>query len=95
MAETEAFVMPLPGRLDASVVPDLLGSLRAARGADLTLDASQVEKIGGPALQLLASAFRTWREDGVRLRLSDPSPYLMTALDKLGFAKPENALEFE
>lgn len=95
MAVADAQSMPLPARFDAAAVPDLLERLLAERGADLTLDADEVEKITGPALQLLVSAFRTWREDGVRLRLSNPSPYLMTALDKLGFAKPANALEAE
>jgi anti-anti-sigma regulatory factor len=95
MDECEANDLSLPSRLDAAAVPDLLERLSSARGADLALDGSQVERIGGPALQLLASAFRTWREDGFHLRLSAPSPYLIIALDKLGFAKSTGALELQ
>lgn len=93
MAVPQVDGISLPARCDAAAVPDLLERLSSARGSDLTLDGSQVERIGGPVLQLLASAFHTWREDGARLRLSCPSPYLMTALDKLGFAKSASAPE--
>ena len=93
MTSSDGQGLALPTRFDGDAVPDLLASLLAARGADLMLDGAGVERIGGPALQLLVSAFRTWREDGMRLRLASPSPHLMMALDKLGFAKSPDASE--
>ena len=93
MTGCDGLAIALPARFDGDSVPDLLASLAAARGADLMLDGSGVERIGGPALQLIVSAFRTWREDGMRLRLASPSPHLMMALDKLGFARSPDASE--
>ena len=76
----------LPSRMDTPALPGLLADILQARGADLDLVATDVERFGGPALQLLLSAFRTWREDAARLRIITPSPYLMVAFERLGFA---------
>lgn len=80
-------VFALPGRMDASTLPVTHAELVQRRGADLDLEASQVDRFGAQALQLVLSAFSTWREDGFRLRLLDPSPAVQTAFDQLGCAR--------
>ncbi|ADL00428.1 STAS domain-containing protein [Brevundimonas subvibrioides] len=80
----EVFV--LPGRMDASTLPETHADIVRRRGNDLDLEASQVDRFGAQALQLMLSSFATWREDGFRLRLLDPSPAVRTAFDQLGCA---------
>ncbi|AQR62559.1 hypothetical protein BZG35_13570 [Brevundimonas sp. LM2] len=79
-------VLALPGRMDASTLTETHADLLRRRGADLDLEASQVDRFGAQALQLMLSSFATWREDGFRLRLLDPSPAVKTAFDQLGCA---------
>ena len=79
-------VLVLPGRMDASTLPETHADLVRRRGGDLDIDASQVDRFGAQALQLMLSSFATWREDGFRLRLLDPSPTVRTAFDQLGCA---------
>lgn len=74
----------LPGRMDASTLTETHADLVRRRGADLDLEASQVDRFGAQALQLILSAFMTWREDGFRLRILDPSASVRTAFDQLG-----------
>lgn len=74
----------LPGRLDSTTLAGVLSSLLDRRGADLDLDGSMVDRVGGQGLQLLISAFRTWASDGRVLQLTDPSSSLVTAAERLG-----------
>lgn len=79
-------VFVLPGRMDASTLIETHADIIRRRGADLDLEASQVDRFGAQALQLILSAFATWREDGSRLRILDPSAAVRTAFDQLGCA---------
>ncbi|HWQ86611.1 STAS domain-containing protein [Brevundimonas sp.] len=79
-------VFVLPARMDASTLPGTHSDLASRRGADLDLEASQVDRFGAQALQLVLSAFASWREDGFRLRILDPSEAVRTAFDQLGCA---------
>lgn len=63
-------VLTLPDKLDTAAAPDVLAAIRAARGAPLTLDASQVRGIGAVCAQILASAHLAWTGDGHPLRLT-------------------------
>lgn len=74
----------LPPRLEGDALDRLRGDLLARRGADLDLSGGEVQRLNGLGLQTLLSAFRTWREDGFRLRLTDPSPPLFDAFARLG-----------
>ena len=56
--------------LDLNAAEPLKAELLARRGGDLALDASSVERLGGLCLQVLLSAIRTWRADGVNLSFS-------------------------
>ena len=77
-------VFVLPGRMDASTLTETHADIVHRRGADLDLEASQVDRFGAQALQLILSAFMTWREDGFRLRILDPSTAVRSAFDQLG-----------
>ncbi|HRO16474.1 MAG TPA: STAS domain-containing protein [Paracoccus sp. (in: a-proteobacteria)] len=81
-----ARTLTLPGRLDATAAAPLRETLMSLRGAALDLRADQVERIGTPPLQVLLSAAATWRADGCRLRLTDPSEALDEAVRTLGLA---------
>lgn len=63
----------LPQVLDLRSATSLARDLLAMRGAPLRLDASGVERLGGLGLQVLLSAQRTWRSDGLAFVLADPS----------------------
>lgn len=84
-------VFVLPARMDASTLPQTHTDLLSRRGADLDLEASQVDRFGAQALQLVLSAFNTWREDGFRLRILEPSEAFRTGFDQLGFASDLDA----
>ncbi|WP_238365937.1 STAS domain-containing protein [Mesobacterium pallidum] len=62
----------------------LLEEIRAARGADVTIDASRVETLGTLALQVLLSARRTWDEDGHAFGIGEVSDHMQGALALTG-----------
>lgn len=70
--------------LDMRAAPPLLGEFLSARGSDVTLDASAVERIGTQCLQVLLSAAATWRADGARLSIEEPSPAFSEAIALAG-----------
>lgn len=74
----------LPARLEGEALETLRVDLLARRGGDLDLSGAEVARLNGLGLQALLSAFRTWREDGFRLRVADPSPTLLDAFARLG-----------
>ncbi|AQR63111.1 hypothetical protein BZG35_16715 [Brevundimonas sp. LM2] len=79
-----ASLIMLPCRLDSAALLSCLADLLERRGAPLILDGSAVERLGGQGLQLLLSAFKTWREDGQPLRLQSASEALLAGMRQLG-----------
>jgi chemotaxis protein CheX len=77
-------VLVLPGRMDASSLTQTHAELVQRRGSDLDLKASEVDRFGAQALQLMLSAIATWREDGFRLRITEPSEAVNNAFEQLG-----------
>jgi chemotaxis protein CheX len=55
--------LALAANLDILAAEPLRSELLALRGQDVTLDASQVERLGGLCLQVLMSAQKTWELD--------------------------------
>ncbi|MGO4410694.1 MULTISPECIES: STAS domain-containing protein [unclassified Brevundimonas] len=53
--------------LDLRAAEPLKAQLLAARGQEVVLDGSAVERLGGLCLQVLLSAIQTWRADGQAL----------------------------
>jgi chemotaxis protein CheX len=66
-------VMKLPSVLDIQQAEPLRAQLLALRGKPVTLDASEVERLGGLCLQVLISAQQTWAGDGQILAIDQVS----------------------
>jgi chemotaxis protein CheX len=59
--------------LDMNAAEPLKAELLAQRGQSITLDASNVERLGGLCLQVLLSARKTWAADGADLTIEPRS----------------------
>jgi chemotaxis protein CheX len=70
--------------LDLNAAAPLAAELLAARGRDLEIDASAVERLGAQCLQVLLSARATWEADGAGFAVVGPSPEFSLVLDLLG-----------
>lgn len=84
-------VVSLPPVLDLQAAEPLRAELMSLRGRPLSLDASQVTRLGGLCLQVLMSARKIWVEDGVSLMVDQPSSGFSEQL--AAFGDPE--LHFE
>lgn len=76
----------LPEILDIRAASPLVGELLHARGHHLTIDASNVRKIGAQCVQALLSARATWTVDGYSLVVVEPSESFLDTLQTLGIA---------
>ncbi len=83
MAETPE-ALPLEANLGLDRAAPLREALLARRGAPLTIDASQVERLSALCFQVLASARQTWAADGHTLEIADPSPDFTAGLALMG-----------
>lgn len=84
MGKAAAGAITLPTELDIKAAAPLATELIAARGGDMVVNASQVEKVGAQCLQVLLSAAATWSADGVDLKLEEPSPAFADAIATAG-----------
>ena len=84
MAKAMGATITLPEELDIKAAAPLAAELSAARGTDLRLNLSQVERVGAQCLQVLLSAAATWSADGVELMLEEPSPAFVDAAATAG-----------
>lgn len=91
MTQTSLHLAP---RLDLRAIGPLRKDILCHRGADLALDAGEVEHLGALAVQLIRSAARTWAEDGHTLVLDNASTDLADQMGLLGFA-PETITRWE
>jgi len=76
--------LKLSETLDLCAASALTEALRAARGHDLSLDASDVRRVGGQCLQVLLSATAAWAADGKALTVSSPSSEFIEGVTLLG-----------
>jgi chemotaxis protein CheX len=76
--------LQLPEVLDLTAAAPLAQSFLTRRGADLSVDASHVRRVGAQCLQVLLSAAATWKADGVKLRLDKPSEEFLAGTALLG-----------
>lgn len=74
----------LPEILDIRAASPLTTELLQARGNPLTIDASNVARVGAQCIQVLLSAHATWTTDGMPLSVVHPSDALLEALETLG-----------
>jgi anti-anti-sigma regulatory factor len=82
----------LPQKLDRKAAITLVDDLRARRGGDLGLDASETRHFGTLAVQTVVSAARTWAAEGHRLTIHSVSDACVDQLSLLGFT-PETLVE--
>jgi chemotaxis protein CheX len=81
--------LQLPEVLDLNAAAPLAGELLSYRGGDLAADASRVQRIGGQAIQVLMSARMSWEQDGMKLRIVNPSAAFTSVVELLGIAEGE------
>jgi chemotaxis protein CheX len=74
----------LPEVLDLTAAGPLAADLLGLRGAAMTLDASQVKRLGGLCLQVLLAAQAAWDADGQTFRVAARSPAFDEALALFG-----------
>lgn len=83
----------LPPVLDLKAAAPLAEGLLQIRGADLTIDASDVEQLGGQCLQVLLSTQQTWRADETALQLVNPSSDFIECLRLFGLSPSQFSSE--
>jgi chemotaxis protein CheX len=79
-----AKTLSLDNVLDLNAAGSLHAQLLALRGSDLEIDASAVEKVGTPCIQVLMSAQKTWEEEKKNLTFSKMSDALMKTMQLSG-----------
>jgi chemotaxis protein CheX len=70
--------------LDMTAAGPLAKELLAVRGKPVTLDASNVRRLGGQCLQVLLSAQATWAADGHPFEIVELSPEFADGLALMG-----------
>ncbi|WP_158814574.1 STAS domain-containing protein [Methylocapsa sp. S129] len=83
----------LPEILDITRAGPLAESFRALRGAELAVDAAQVQRIGAQCAQVIMSAVSTWQADDFALCVTEPSPEFRETFSLLGIGLAEIATE--
>ncbi|MGO9134013.1 MAG: STAS domain-containing protein [Methylovirgula sp.] len=89
--QTNAKTYKLAEVLDIKATVPLAEGLLARRGAELMIDASQVERLGAQSLQILLSAISTWQADGLSIEFIEPSEPFLQSLALFGI-DPEQFL---
>jgi len=70
--------------LDLLAAADLARDFLDNRGAEVRIDASQVQHIGAQCLQVLLSAAQTWRADKVAMTVCNESPGFLECIQFFG-----------
>jgi chemotaxis protein CheX len=84
--------MRLAPVLDLNEATPLLQEMLEKRGGDLTLDGSDVQRLGVHCLQILLAAQHAWAAAGHRLQIENGSDNLLLAFEILGVK--EKALDY-
>ena len=83
-------ILALPSILDLRAVAGLKADIEACGDAPIEIDASKVERLGAPCLQVLLAAAKTWMSGGRGWRIASASEAfrddvrVMGAATKLG-----------
>jgi len=87
--DDSGFVMTLPASLPGETAAHMADVILAARSNPLRFDASAVQRIDTTCIQVLLSAARLWREDGMPMNFTGDSPILEGNLNTLGLTAAE------
>jgi chemotaxis protein CheX len=74
----------LPANLDLGGAAALAVQLLEARGSELALDASGVQRLTGIGLEVLIAAQKQWRSDGCAFSVSGWTDPVLQTLQTLG-----------
>ena len=74
----------LPEVLDLTAAAPLAQSFLSRRGTELNVDASKVRRVGAQCLQVILAAAATWKADGMRLCLDQPTEEFLEGTRLLG-----------
>src|SRR6056297_735150 len=77
-------VLKLPETMDAARARSVFDDLFRRRGTPLTIDASQVEKAGALAIEVLIACARQWQSDGIPLTIAHQSHAMLATWGGLG-----------
>lgn len=87
-------LLQCPAVLDLKAAGPLAAAFLARRGADILVDAGEVQRLGGQCLQVLLAAQASWREDRHSWRMQAASVDLLAALELFGVG-PEQLFQQE
>ena len=73
MNTPSANIITMEAHSGYSAVFKLLTALKDQRNSPVTVDASKVKHIGAPCLEVLMSAARSWKNDGVGFQIINHS----------------------
>ena len=85
----DSFELTLPASLPGETATHVADLLLAARSNPVAVDASAVERIDTPCIQVLLSAARLWQEDGSTMTYSAQSEVFTDNLTTLGLTTAE------
>jgi anti-anti-sigma regulatory factor len=93
MAKASQNVVALPAVVDLDALDTVRDTLIGAieRGA-VTVAAGAVERVSTNALMLLASAAETARRNSFEFKITEASPAMLSAVDRLGFGERFSAM---
>lgn len=83
----------LPDCLDSAAAITIKEMLLSERGKAITVDASQVRRVGVQSLQVLVAAARAWQHDGLSYRLENPSSEFLETIALIGLPHQDLLLE--
>ncbi len=86
-------VLKLDRRLDTTAADELWTALVAARGADMTLGAAEVELIGARCIEVVLKARHIWKQDGHRFVVEDVSEAMTENLGRFGIRAAELSVD--
>lgn len=86
---SEAVTLALASSLDMTAAAPLAREILAVRGQPLTLDASQVRRLGGQCLQVLMAAEAAWAASGQAFEIAQPSTEFEDSRALLGWFAPQ------
>lgn len=72
--------------LDLTAAKPLKDALQAVRGGAVTVNAGNVDRLGGQCLQVLLSAAKTWGAEGHGFEITEPSEKFTSGLDTFGLS---------